>query len=219
VECILQAEEVNCNIQDLKGLTALHYHAKYGETQENVFDHDNPLMAHNRERLRAIELQWRASQAQLRAQSAHLRARCQALMNGTAFDDVWEEPLDLGDGTILSALIHAGADINMLDNRGSTPLSYAARAGHLAIVVALLGAGANVDLPNNKGMTPLHFATKELQLEVAEALLQAGANVDLSDKGGLTSLHRAVMKENKEAVNLLLQNGANPNAQGKFGAT
>ena len=44
------------------------------------------------------------------------------------------------------------ADLTSLERQnGFTPLSFAARAGHIAIVIALLGGGASVDVPDKLG--------------------------------------------------------------------
>jgi len=53
---------------------------------------------------------------------------------------------------IVRLLIDYGADINMIDSDGDTPLYRAASQGSLEIVKALLNAGADVDVKNDMGL-------------------------------------------------------------------
>ena len=53
---------------------------------------------------------------------------------------------------IVRLLIDYGADINMIDSDGDTPLYRAASQGSLEIVKALLNAGADVDVKNGMGL-------------------------------------------------------------------
>jgi len=53
---------------------------------------------------------------------------------------------------IVRLLIDYGADINMIDSDGDTPLHRAASQGSLEIVKALLNAGADVDVKNDMGL-------------------------------------------------------------------
>jgi len=46
---------------------------------------------------------------------------------------------------VVRAMIEAGADVNMKDKQGFTPLILAAQMGHTAVVQALIEAGANAD--------------------------------------------------------------------------
>jgi ankyrin repeat protein len=62
-------------------------------------------------------------------------------------------------------LIH-GADINIADNTGGTPLHFAASSGSTKVVKLLLSNGANVNAKDNGGCTPLDVAT----IEVADLL-------------------------------------------------
>ena len=65
-----------------------------------------------------------------------------------------------------------GADPNVKDNDGNTPLHQAARKGSTAIVRLLVAEfRADVNAVNEDGWTPLHFAIDEEKIEVAELLL------------------------------------------------
>ena len=64
-----------------------------------------------------------------------------------------------------------GAEINVKDNHGMTPLHWAARKGHTTIVEYLLTKGAEINVKDNDGWTPLHFAAYRGRKDVV-ALLQ-----------------------------------------------
>jgi ankyrin repeat protein len=74
-------------------------------------------------------------------------------------------------------LIAHGADVNMLNSNGRTPLMEAARRGDQELVKVLLEAKALVDLPSvsDGNATALSFAERAGNLEVANLLRQAGA--------------------------------------------
>ena len=59
------------------------------------------------------------------------------------------------------AMIAAGADVNLRDNRGRTALFDAASQGHLAVARELLRAGARTDLTDCDGLTPLEVVRQE----------------------------------------------------------
>ena len=48
-----------------------------------------------------------------------------------------------------------------MDNYGQTPLSWAARDGHEAIVKLLLEKGADIKAKDNNGQTPLSWAAEK----------------------------------------------------------
>ena len=56
---------------------------------------------------------------------------------------------------VVTALIEAGADINLAKKDGGTPLYSASQKGHLEVVRELLRGGANVDQAEKDGATPL----------------------------------------------------------------
>jgi ankyrin repeat protein len=62
-----------------------------------------------------------------------------------------------GDCKLIQVLLDQGANPNIQDNKGYTPLYYAIRY-NLNAVVILIAGGANVNIKNYKGNTPLKFA-------------------------------------------------------------
>ncbi|HEU5459632.1 MAG TPA: ankyrin repeat domain-containing protein [Pyrinomonadaceae bacterium] len=81
-----------------------------------------------------------------------------------------------GDVSKARLLIKYGADVNYVDDEyRSTPLGYAARWGHIAMVKLLVESGAD---PNKSGApwsTPLAWARKKNHSEIERILLAAGA--------------------------------------------
>ena len=116
-------------------------------------------------------------------------------------------------------LLTSGADPNVKDADGRTPLMYAVRDGKDEFVGQLIQYGANVDAQDYVDFSALHFAAQNFHLASAEALLRAGAKVDLRDSYGNTPLGRAVVNSRGrgEMIRLLLKYGADPSAKNKSG--
>lgn len=62
---------------------------------------------------------------------------------------------------------------------GYTPLDWAARSGHAAVVCDLIRRGAEVNAADGGGWTPLHLAAREGHLDVVKLLVKHGADVTL----------------------------------------
>lgn len=77
--------------------------------------------------------------------------------------------------TAACKLIQAGANVNVIDWDGCTPLFIAASRGDEKVVEALIVGGATLDVSNNSGQTPLHIAVENRQKHVAQLLIEHGA--------------------------------------------
>jgi ankyrin repeat protein len=85
------------------------------------------------------------------------------------------------DMTYVRFLLAKGADPNIKDDKGTTPLLLAATAGETEMIQALVTGGANVNLGNSSGETPLIRAVQNRDLPTARILLAAGADPDQPD--------------------------------------
>ena len=73
-------------------------------------------------------------------------------------------------------LLQAGANVNVANVNGQTPLMAAARNGHIGAVRLLLEAGADVNAANAKGQTALMGAAQSGHIEAVRLLLDADAS-------------------------------------------
>ena len=121
------------------------------------------------------------------------------------------------------AALAAGADVEARDNRGSTPLLFAALANsNPEVVQVLLDAGADLEARTEWGATPLMFAARHNENpEIVQALLNAGADLEARDesRGWTPLMHAAGFNENPEVVLALLNAGADPAATDGDGKT
>ncbi len=131
---------------------------------------------------------------------------------------ILSESVTKGDIAKIQEAIQAGADVNVRNKNGFTPLWKASKKGHTEIVKLLLKAEADVNARNKYG-TPLLVATYKGHTEIVKLLLTAGADVNAADKWGDTPLYTATYKGHTEIVKLLLTAGADVNAADQWGDT
>ena len=124
-----------------------------------------------------------------------------------------------GDRRHVNAMIKDGADVNMQESGGWTPLHQAVETRHRGITEILLDAGADVNAQDSSGWTPLHWAVYAGYLSIAEVLIDGGADVDAQDDSGRTPLHVAVENHRSGIAEMLLDAGADVNAQEDDGWT
>ena len=135
--------------------------------------------------------------------------------------------IQTGNPAEVVTCLQRGADVNMPDSDGNTPLFYACEKNNADIVRLLLQAGANVNALNDYGSTPLIncmlYGGSE---EVVRLLIDAGADVNVADVDACTPLHYVTLPENEEEtraavpiMRMLLEHGASPNVQDLCGDT
>ena len=91
----------------------------------------------------------------------------------------------------LTALIDAGADINITTGQGGTPLHIAAAQGHANITSVLITAGAGINTKDRYGKTPLHWAACNCRPEVCAFLIARGADINAINNYGRSSFEVA----------------------------
>jgi len=130
-------------------------------------------------------------------------------------DGVYEDyyPLHIacesGFSDAAEILLLKGADHNVINPFGKTPLHCAAEKGHKRIVASLIQAGADLKKRDELDRrTPLHWAAYEGQKDVIVFLLEKGSTLSAKDHEENTPLHLASAEGQLEAVAVLIDNGA-----------
>ncbi|EFY91649.1 Ankyrin [Metarhizium acridum CQMa 102] len=132
-----------------------------------------------------------------------------------AKDELHEESDELHD-ELLKLLLDFGADPNLKDATGSTPLLLAAGAGHIKALGALLDHNADPNINDTGGSTALHRAAQSGCVACMNLLVKKGANMnavkldDDADRGswGFTPPVLAIAHRQLSAVKALLRLGA-----------
>ena len=105
------------------------------------------------------------------------------------------------------ALLEGGAEVNVADDFGMTPLHGAAMIGDVDVARVLIDKGADVNRQTRDGYTALHIAAISGKTGFVQFLLDKGANRNLREKRNLTPADAAAQfpamsysKEGKKAV-------------------
>jgi ankyrin repeat protein len=131
-----------------------------------------------------------------------------------------------GHDEIIRRLIEAGAEVNIQDADGNSPLHAVVQRevetvenGFERSTRILLENGADPNAKNKSGITPIHSAAFGGLVPVVRLLLEKGVDVNAKSDENITPLHFAVERGNEETVRLLLERGADPNAKDNEGNT
>ena len=147
---------------------------------------------------------------------------------------------------VAELLIQKGANVNVTDGQGGTPLDLAAQRCHPQVISLLISAHADVNKTANNGYTPLLVAANVTtdsgrrvvgaqftthgtepifdgppcdEAAMVRLLLAGGANPNVAGGEGETPLLLAAQNGNADAVKLLLKAGAKVDAAAGNGAT
>lgn len=86
-------------------------------------------------------------------------------------------------------LLDKGADVNIADIRGSTPLHRAASKGVISIVKLLVERNdIQINIKDVYGATPLHLACEEDREQAAIVLVENGADIETKNRDGASPL-------------------------------
>ena len=109
----------------------------------------------------------------------------------SAGDSLLQRAAYWGLDSAVRKLLWAGANPDVRDVRGETPLHKAVRRGHTEVVKALLmSEEVGINVADGYGMTPLHWVAINGRSDLAKLLLSFGADVTARERrmGCLTPL-------------------------------
>jgi hypothetical protein len=112
-----------------------------------------------------------------------------------------------------------GANINIQNDYGDTPLIYAIDNNNEEIAEYLIKRGANINLKNGRGWTPLYSAVYKGDEALAELLIERGADINAQTRNGETPLILTMLTENSDMVAFLLEHRADVNIEDTQGYT
>ncbi|CAJ0958963.1 unnamed protein product [Ranitomeya imitator] len=116
----------------------------------------------------------------------------------------------------IKCMLDAGADTNVQDRLGRTPLHTAIAADALGVFQTLLRCRqTDIDARMHDGCTPLILASRLPVQNMVEELVACGSDIGAADNRGKSALHWAAAVNNVPAMKTLLSNGANKDLQDK----
>lgn len=121
----------------------------------------------------------------------------------------------------LQSEIEAGADVNMQDCYGRTPLFLAVEKSYGKVMQFLFAQSTiDINLSNRYYLTPLHRAANLGHMSIVEVLLKSGADATLITWRGATTIYEAAFGTNyPEIVKVLEDAGADINRPSDDGLT
>jgi hypothetical protein len=112
------------------------------------------------------------------------------------------------DSVWLRFLLDRGADANIADRSGVTPLLVAAQLGYAEGIQLLTARGARVNSANSSGETALHLAVQRRDIGLVRTLMTLGANPDLQDNVAGMSARDYATRDPRAAALLAVINEA-----------
>lgn len=117
------------------------------------------------------------------------------------------------DLTWMNFLIAKGANVNIADSRGTTPLQLAVSLGFPEGVELLVAQRARIDEPNSSGETPLISAVHRRDVGMMRLLLKAGADPDRADNSGRSARDYALLGGRTSSLVSEIETHAKPREQ------
>lgn len=102
----------------------------------------------------------------------------------------------------VAELIKHGADVNLVDDAGLTPIFYAFH--DFQLVSLLVTNGANLEVVDKYGRTPIFLAVISGNAQMVELLMRYGANIEHRDNKGWTSVQYGMKRGDDRIVQILL---------------
>ena len=121
----------------------------------------------------------------------------------------------------IHVLLKAGADTNIVDNNGTTCLTYAVHGDcSMEVLQAITDHGANANATDKDNGTALMWACLKSHVDAIHVLLKVESDTNIADKNGNTCLMHAVGGYcTKEVLQAIIDHGADVNVTNKHTLT
>lgn len=127
--------------------------------------------------------------------------------DGTTGETALHIVIQRRDSSWLGYLLQKGANPNLADKKGTTPLMLATQLGYVEGIDTLVKKKATVDQTNRSGETALILAVQLRNSEAVRALLKAGANPDKKDsRAGYSARDYAKQDGRASAIAAIIEN-------------
>lgn len=110
--------------------------------------------------------------------------------------------------TACQVLLSAGADVDIQNSYGNTPLHIACLNGNVSICMELVAYGANLEAINYRGQTALHIAAASTHgVDCLTFLLDQNVDINKQSMDGRTALHMTALHGKFTRSNMLINKG------------
>lgn len=119
-----------------------------------------------------------------------------------------------GKTNYLNMMLLAGADINLMNSRGQTPLMALIElsgkdvGNMLEMVTFLIVNGADLTAVDSNGESAIFYAVRSGNEKLIKTLVEQGADINARNSQGDSPLFTVVAEDNQKMVKFLLENGA-----------
>ncbi|GAA6235605.1 ankyrin-2-like isoform X1 [Lates japonicus] len=120
---------------------------------------------------------------------------------------------------VVTALTDSGANVNVCDKQGYTPLLLSAELGHTEVFRVLVEKLAKLGATLSNLSSVLHLAVQGGSVPIVQTLLEKGLDPNITGPKTQTPLHLAAQCNRSDLVSLLLKAGAQVNAVAEDGLT
>lgn len=120
-----------------------------------------------------------------------------------AIDNKWD--------MVVKVLLEFGADTQVTDHVGITPLYCAANSDCCEVVRWLINAGCDVNI-GSQDHAPIFIAARRGFLSIVKVLCEAGCEINIANKYGVTPLYEAAIKGNNNILQYLIDRGCEVNS-------
>lgn len=129
---------------------------------------------------------------------------------------IWDD-----DADAVRRFLQRGEKVDQREERGLTPLMWAARTDSIRAISVLIDAGADLNARDTfNHWTPLMHAVHKRSVHAVRLLLERGADPNAVEyEGQLVPLLMAAGYDDPAIARLLLEHGANPRYKGASGET